>query len=413
MDDWLFADKDLGALIRSYPDAIRNIVESWDKNKVLGASENDLIEFLVAETTLDVPELLPREHWSVSSNEANIDVSHDYRYNAFGDRHIEIVGQRIVVEIPFEGDADLFAFRPSTRSSMQPRGRVSTNPPRLSFTIQGHQLSGEDVKQRIDRNVEGVNEHIAWCRRDCEAWNSRAREKATKHFRQRKTRLLEQDELVGQLGIRLKMHDEPYTAISVPVVRKKRPAVRVPDTPRGAFKPEPAVLEEDYEDILQTVANLSMSIERSPTAFHGMAEEHIRDHILVSLNGVYEGNATGETFNSTGKTDILIREHGGNVFIAECKIWRGAKALHAAIDQLLGYVTWRDTKTALIVFSKNKDFTNVLGGISEAVLTHPNHTRHMRVVDETQSRHVFKQTKDVHRDVHLAVLAFDIPPPLR
>ena len=103
MDDWLFADKDLGALIHSYPDEIRGLVESWDKNKVLGASENDLIEFLVAEVTLDVPELLPRDHWRVSSDEANIDVSHDDRYNAFGDRHIEVVGQRIMVEIPFEG----------------------------------------------------------------------------------------------------------------------------------------------------------------------------------------------------------------------------------------------------------------------------------------------------------------------
>ena len=168
--------------------------------------------------------------------------------------------------------------------------------------------------------------------------------------------------------------------------------------------------EKDYEDILATISNLSMSIERSPTAFFGMSEEHIRDHILVSLNGVFEGSATGETFNATGKTDILIREPGGNVFVAECKIWKGESALQDAIDQLLGYVTWRDTKTALIVFSKNKEFTNVLTKISQGVPTHPNYKRTVvKTVAETQTRYVFSQKNDVNRDVHVSVLAFDIP----
>ena len=131
--------------------------------------------------------------------------------------------------------------------------------------------------------------------------------------------------------------------------------------------------------------------------------------ILVSLNGVYEGSATGETFNSTGKTDILIREQGGNVFVAECKIWQGERSLQEAIDQLLGYVTWRDTKTALIVFSKNKDFTNVLTKSSEGVPAHPKYKRTVKTVGETQTRYLFSQKNDVNRDVHVSVLAFDIP----
>ena len=87
-----------------------------------------------------------------------------------------------------------------------------------------------------------------------------------------------------------------------------------------------------------------------------MKEEQIRDLILVNLNGHYEGNATGETFNGLGKTDILIRASGRNVFVAECKFWSGSKAMHAAINQILGYLTWRDTKAALLVFSKEFEF---------------------------------------------------------
>lgn len=87
-----------------------------------------------------------------------------------------------------------------------------------------------------------------------------------------------------------------------------------------------------------------MPNERSPKAFEQMGEEDLRSHFLVQLNGQYEGRATGETFNFQGKTDILIREGDRNVFIAECKFWHGEKQLLETIDQLLSYLSWRDTK---------------------------------------------------------------------
>ena len=49
-------------------------------------------------------------------------------------------------------------------------------------------------------------------------------------------------------------------------------------------------------------------------------------------------------FNNLGHTDIIVREDNANLFIAECKIWHGQKQFTDAIDQLFGYVTWRDTE---------------------------------------------------------------------
>ncbi len=68
---------------------------------------------------------------------------------------------------------------------------------------------------------------------------------------------------------------------------------------------------------------MSVVVERNPTSFATLDEEGIRDHFLLQLNGHYEGAATGETFNAAGKTDIMIRAEDRNVFIAECKFWRG------------------------------------------------------------------------------------------
>ena len=111
-----------------------------------------------------------------------------------------------------------------------------------------------------------------------------------------------------------------------------------------------------------------MVIERSPGSFASLDEEAIRTHFLLQLNGHYEGLATGETFNSSGKTDILIRTDNRNVFIAECKFWRGPKSFTDAIGQLLGYLSWRDSKCALLIFNKTKDSSAVRQKMHEIML---------------------------------------------
>ena len=81
----------------------------------------------------------------------------------------------------------------------------------------------------------------------------------------------------------------------------------------------------EYEEILRMMQSMAQVMELSPHVFETLGEEDLRTHFLVALNGQYEGQATGETFNFQGKTDILIRADGRNVFIAECKFWSGGK----------------------------------------------------------------------------------------
>jgi len=99
-----------------------------------------------------------------------------------------------------------------------------------------------------------------------------------------------------------------------------------------------------YESILQDVFSMAVMMERSPTVFRHMEEEDLRNILICMLNTNYRGEVAGEVFNYTGKSDILIRKDDKSVFIAECLIWRGQQYLSGKIDQLLGYLTWRDTK---------------------------------------------------------------------
>src|SRR5262245_59047525 len=113
--------------------------------------------------------------------------------------------------------------------------------------------------------------------------------------------------------------------------------------------------------------SMALVIERNPAAFASLDEEAIHTHFLLQLNGHYEGGATGETFNTSGKTDILIRVENRNIFIAECKLRRGPKTFNEAVDQLLGYLSWRDTKCALLIFNKTRDSGAVRQKMHEAM----------------------------------------------
>lgn len=87
----------------------------------------------------------------------------------------------------------------------------------------------------------------------------------------------------------------------------------------------PTLLSQAYNQILQLMHDVGKEFERLPSLYSGEEEEHLRDHFLRMLEPNFEGSATGETFNKTGKTDILLRHEGLNVFIAECKFWKGKK----------------------------------------------------------------------------------------
>lgn len=150
-------------------------------------------------------------------------------------------------------------------------------------------------------------------------------------------------------------------------------------------------------------------IERSPRTFARIREEELRQHFLVQLNGQYEGQATGETFNFEGKTDIYLRVDNRNVFIAECKFWAGPKVRTETVDQLLGYASWRDTKTAIFLFNRRRELSRVLAQISPTVTDHPNFVREIAYGGETDFRFALHHRDDRERELTLTLLVFEVP----
>jgi hypothetical protein len=215
--------------------------------------------------------------------------------------------------------------------------------------------------------------------------------------------------MLESLGLPIKRRGDAPTTYAVPVVRRKA-HIEKPQATSAAFKPEPTLAAEEYERILSIINNMVMVMEKSPHAFEDMDEEALRTHFLVQLNAQYEGQATGETFNYQGKTDILITHEGKNVFIAECKFWKGEQVFLETINQLIDrYVSWRDTKTAVLIFNRNVNFTDVLSTIEAVTPRHPYFKRDLGKSDDTVFRYVFHQPEDTNQEIQLTIMGFNIP----
>jgi hypothetical protein len=159
-----------------------------------------------------------------------------------------------------------------------------------------------------------------------------------------------------------------------------------------------------YQDVLNVVRAWATSLERTPTTAAKLDEEELRDLLLGTLNGYWEGAAGGELFNGSGKTDILIREADRNVFIAECKIWRGPKAVADALDQLLSYLVWRDSKAALVMFIMTADPAATIQKLQAAIEAHPTYAITKPATDPSRRTDYILTADDEGRRVSLAVL---------
>eukprot|EP00456_Euglypha_rotunda_P047566 TRINITY_DN37_c3_g1_i8.p1 TRINITY_DN37_c3_g1~~TRINITY_DN37_c3_g1_i8.p1 ORF type:complete len:390 (-),score=44.96 TRINITY_DN37_c3_g1_i8:153-1322(-) len=313
---------------------------------------------------------------------------------------------RIVLNIPFSGDSRGFKLSASSHPIVMDPCTVHEG--RLSFPLTVHKQRPEDVVEKqkslciqisgglatlrneFDRNLQQVPTWVKECvllRREKVAMDEKAR-----------------GALAGVLRIKKR---EEASQVFTPARRQPLP-IAAPVT--AASPPNPVLEMAAYEDILNTIQAMVHVFERSPATFRSMDEEDLRMILLVALNGLYEGQATGETFNGEGKTDILIRRGDQNVFIAECLVWKGQAVLTSKMDdQLFKYATWRDSKLAILIFNRNKGFSDVITKMKETLRVHPQCIRELPFKHPSGVRFLFRRADDPMKEFTLTCLAFDVP----
>lgn len=405
-DELLFSKGDIFLAIQGHTESLKKKLQSIPPNTLLNASEQDLIRALVEEFRLNVPVIKDDDIYIAHAGETQVDVSRDPMRMIF-DRSgpFYVPGNKTVIAVPFEGDPGFFKIRPQSNTLNPQRGEITKNEILLAYVRTDQ--NAEAIKQDYQRTVGSIKQYLASLSESAGQFNGQLEGLITSQLKERKNRLLANAGMAAAIGLPLKKREGVPLTYSVPVTRRVPKIEQIQVS--GPFAPEPALSNEDYEEILRIMQNMVQVMELSPHAFHNMGEEDLRSHFLVQLNGAFQGQATGETFNFQGKTDILMRFQGKNVFIAECKFWKGEKAFLATLDQLLSYLSWRDTKAAVLIFNRNADFSAVLTKIGETAPKHPLFKRDRGKSGESVFRYVFAQPNDSNREIILTVLPFDIP----
>jgi len=405
---YLFSDADWFSVEQNQLKKMQEEIAAINGDRLLNTAVDDLARYFESKFKIEVPALVTEEI-VVDQREAKIDVRHDpRRWIDDRSRPVYVPGTEVEVEIPFAGGSEVFRVRPTSYTMSPPKAEVRSDA--LVLRISGTDLTADGVQQSINQTINEVQSHLSALRTYTAGLNQQLFQRAKTSIESRRQKLLADRNLVGALGFKLKQRDGNQRTFSAPEVKRKI-APTMPPASSTPYKPEPVLNDDDYEHILGVLDNMAHVMERSPSAFHHMDEEALRTHFLVQLNGHYKGQATGETFNYEGKTDILVRSGNKNIFIAECKFWGGPKKLSETIDQLLGYSSWRDTKTAVIIFNRNRDFSRVLATIPETAKQHSNFKRELAGRTDTRFRYCFSHRDDANRELLLAILVFDVPTP--
>ena len=406
MVELLFSKQDLSGVLDNRQHQIKREVGGLSEERLLNTMINSLLDYFNEKYRLNMPEINEAAIYT-DWDETLIDVSGRFEYasSRLG-RPQHVAGTKYKFNVPFEGDPDLFRYRPSPYDFSPPRATILEDRLVFEYGVLPNDISG--LKPQFDRDLSALKRHLGWASAQVEGFNTRIPGISERAIGARRSALTDAQEVARGLGFPVRRRRDAPSTYVAPEVRRRVAPKLPPITPDQAT-PVPVLDAAEYENILSIISSMVIVMERSPSAFRTMKEEELRQHFLVQLNAQYEGQATAETFNSTGKTDILIRVDGKNIFIAECKLWRGPADLNSAIDQLLGYTTWRDTKTALLVFNRDTRMSTVLKRIPEVIEQHPNYKTTHNYDSETGFQYILSHRDDPERELTLTVLVFHVP----
>jgi len=408
-DDYLFTKQDLHHFLENHKQRVKAKIDELDQNYLLKANEDELKEYFLSEYGIEAPRLLEESIYVDEPTETEIDVTGDPMYDwgrPLRCGRLMVKGTRVVIHVPFEGESEFFKWQPNRYTFNPPRARISGSELLLVYDVRSS--DSENLDQRWRRDVASIREYLQTVRSQVEQCLQELPGIINSAISARKTRLQQSMGVVGALGLPVRRSGNEIVSVALPKKRRPTPTP-LPAVPPGQYQAEPAIDTVEYEHILQVISSLTVAIERSPSAFAHMGEEQLRDLLLIQLNGHYEGSATGETFNGSGKTDILVRVKDKNVFIGECKFWKGQKAFLETIDQLFGYSCWSDTKTTIVLFNRNRDHTKVLQTIREQISNHPKFKKELQHKAENHLRYLFEHPEDPDRRIYVAVLAINLP----
>ncbi len=403
----LFFASDLADRLRLRQDTICLAVDDVPEEQFLISSDQEIVDHIVSKFSIQ-PLALQEDAITMDQSETRVDVSGNPMRFIPPDRDgpFLVSGTRVDLNIPFIGEDWLLHCRTSAGSTSFPRARVNGGALRISISLP-HDAERKQFKEYYERELNLIKRYVEWSHSQVVAYNETLSQLAIQAIASRRERLKKHADIAGLLDIPLTARKGAPSITPMKVEIRQPPPL--PVSPKTGLKPEPGITDDTYEHILQFIRHQGRTFETAPGTFSMHNEEGLRDIVLAQLNGHFEGAASGEVFRRRGKTDIRIEQDSRAAFVGECKVWTGPSSLTEALDQLLGYLTWRDSKASLVIFnSKNKNFSKIREVTPKTLQTHPLFLRNLQCGEAGEWRIQMRSKEDEGRRVTVHIFAFDI-----
>ena len=398
----IFAKYRTEDLIPSQTKAMERKVNALDDDYILNIAEDEYINYLIDEYSLYTPEV-HFEDAHIETRKVLVDRQYLPHYWGVNDAYEATMVRYI---IPVSGDSDLLFFHPPIWFSSG-SGRFHVERSCIYIDILALNGRAEEVTRDYESEKNSCLQMLEHLDKEIKAYNCALPGIARRVFTLRKEKIKRDNSFVASLGMPTAAQRKSKT-YSVPTVSHRYGPPKAPNTSRRAEELTPVMDTQKYYQILDSIHTVGKMYESLPNVTKNMDEETLRDLFLAQIQVSFKAESTtGEAFNKSGKTDIMVKHEDGIIFIAECKFWHGKKVFHDAISQLLSYLTWRDTKTALLVFVRGTTMTTALNGVNNSISEHPNFYKAQPAKNESWLNFKFKMNQDEERFVSLAVLLFD------
>ena len=323
---------------------------------------------------------------------------------------------QLSLHIPYTGTPNVFKKQPSCPPDAPVPEATLTDHEVIIAVLGKPAEEGQEAERRLLLKERDLQQWVEAVNGDVASLKGKVKARARELIDQRISVLRHRDDMAAALTIPLRQVD-PGQALEVPV-RRKVVTLKTSPAPAADGSPEFVLTSAVYEQIIRTTLGFTHALERRPGSARSLIadEETMRDWLMFLLSANYETPdgkdlfIGGETENGKGKTDILVRYHGRNAFIGECKFWDGPTRFDTAIDQLLSYTVWRDTKAALILFITRRNPTQAVSKAHARLAAHAAHRQTMEPADQGERRdYRFASPADSQRMISLALLPVVVP----
>jgi hypothetical protein len=397
-----FTEVDSYSAIDQWKAQISKKIEGESKEYILGVDEEEYIKFLIEDFKV-IPLVIYEESEQIEQPK----VTRKKMTDRFRDYEYEQEVYVFTVKYTFSGSTVLFKIRPSSWAMTTYEIFVNENNNSVSFSFKLYEQNPDKFKTEKSSAFNAAFTNVKNVNVFANEWNNSVEGLVRSEFKRIKEKFLKENDFFAAINISTNKNTD--SIFSVPTIKK----VDIPQPKvdkNKEFASIPTMSQNMYKDIIKVVYDAGKSMEKKPALYIDKDEEGLRDQFLFILETRYEGiTATGETFNKNGKTDIILKYSADNtnLFVGECKFWKGSSEFHQAINQLFDrYLTWRDSKVALMFFVQNKDFTKVLETVKEEAKKHSYFKQVLNFNGESTFSYVYRLPNDEDKDVFLEIILF-------